>query len=228
MALACLAAASAVATAGALTFNGTLTFLGGPSCNDPCSEFSMQGHGVIRGLGAVRYSGTGLTDSTPPACGKSAEQLTVTISGKGTFALDGTVEGCTTPTSATLNRTTTVFRVSGGTDKLQGITGSVTFDSNGVAVTATGNLAAPSFTFDLAPPKFIGAVSHTAKALTSAGARVRFSVSAVDAVDGALKASCDHRSGSVFRVGSTRVTCSATDSSANAGRVTFIVKVTRA
>ncbi|MBA3843522.1 MAG: HYR domain-containing protein [Actinobacteria bacterium] len=182
---------------------------------------------MIRGLGAVRFTAIGHTDMSDPTCGKSTEQFTFEAPGKGTIVVNGTVEGCSTPFSATFNRVKIDFSSTAGVDHFLGVTGSGSIVSNGAAIQLTGQLDAPGVTFDLAPPTFRGAVNHAAKSSGPAGARVRFSVSAVDAVDGALKASCTHRSGSVFRIGITRVTCSATDSSANRGRATFSVKVTR-
>jgi hypothetical protein len=49
---------------------------------------------------------------------------------------------------------------------------------------------------------------------------------ATDAVDGALPVSCDHTSGSSFPVGTTTVTCTATDSHGNTGSASFTVTVT--
>lgn len=214
------------ATAGSLTIGATLTYIGGPDCAD-CRGFSAAGHGAIRGLGAVQFTATGTTDTTDPSCGKSTEQFVVTTPGKGTFTLDGTVQGCSTPFSVTFNRTTIDFTATGGTGRLSGMTGSGSISSNGTAIQVTGTLNAPSFTFDLTAPAFRGAVNRTAKASSAAGARVHFSVSAVDSVEGSVKSSCDHPSGSIFRIGKTRVTCSAADASANVGHASFLVKVTR-
>jgi hypothetical protein len=57
------------------------------------------------------------------------------------------------------------------------------------------------------------------------GAVVRYSVRAVDAVDGAVKISCRPPSGSRFRVGTTTVTCTAQDRSGNRASGDFEVRV---
>lgn len=60
-----------------------------------------------------------------------------------------------------------------------------------------------------------------------AGTAVSYgSVTAVDTVDGALAATCDHASGSVFPIGTTTVDCSATDAHSNTGHASFTVTVT--
>ncbi|PVE11558.1 VWA domain-containing protein [Streptomyces scopuliridis] len=57
------------------------------------------------------------------------------------------------------------------------------------------------------------------------GARVELTVTAVDANDGRLPVRCTPASGSVFPVGRTLVTCSATDSNGNTGTDTATVEV---
>jgi hypothetical protein len=57
--------------------------------------------------------------------------------------------------------------------------------------------------------------------------RVKYAVSARDDVEGAIRAACRPKSGSWFRVGRTRVRCSATDTSGNESNATFIVTVKR-
>jgi hypothetical protein len=56
-------------------------------------------------------------------------------------------------------------------------------------------------------------------------ARVAFRVTARDDRDGAVATTCKPRPGSAFRIGRTRITCSATDSSANRATVSFVVVV---
>jgi hypothetical protein len=57
--------------------------------------------------------------------------------------------------------------------------------------------------------------------------RIHYAVSATDAVDGPVTATCKPASGSNFRIGHTLVTCSATDSSGNTGTARFTVTVRR-
>ena len=65
----------------------------------------------------------------------------------------------------------------------------------------------------------------TREATSAAGATVSFSASASDAVDGSLTPSCSPGSGSTFGIGTTTVTCSATDTHGNTGSATFHVVV---
>ena len=54
-----------------------------------------------------------------------------------------------------------------------------------------------------------------------------YQVAASDDVDASATAACKPASGTAFRLGRTRVTCTATDSSANTSRATFTVTVKR-
>ncbi|WP_431046311.1 VWA domain-containing protein [Streptomyces sp. P1-3] len=66
---------------------------------------------------------------------------------------------------------------------------------------------------------------RTVEATGKDGAKIDFTAAAVDAVDGRLPATCDHASGSLFPLGATTVTCSATDSAGNKGTDTATFKV---
>ena len=87
----------------------------------------------------------------------------------------------------------------------------------------------PGLDFDTTRPTFTGATNKTARAAKGAKtSRVRFTVTAHDDKDVAVPvARCTPRSGSRFRIGRTKVTCEATDSSGNAARTTFVVTVKR-
>ena len=61
----------------------------------------------------------------------------------------------------------------------------------------------------------------------STGRRVRYRVSAADAVEGRLPAVCLPKSGSVFRVGRTSVMCTAADGSGNSTTARFTITVKR-
>jgi hypothetical protein len=58
-----------------------------------------------------------------------------------------------------------------------------------------------------------------------AGAVVKFAASATDTVDGARAVLCDPMSGSIFHLGLTTVSCSATDTHGNSSTATFVVTV---
>lgn len=81
-------------------------------------------------------------------------------------------------------------------------------------------------TADLDPPIVTVPGNITAEATSSSGAVVAFSVSAFDVFDNSAKSvSCDISSGSQFAIGSTLVTCTATDSANNEGENSFTVTV---
>jgi hypothetical protein len=131
------------------------------------------------------------------------------------------------------------FAVTGGVGRYAGATGGVTFKTN-VAVRAegehgasfdtwTGTVAAPAAEFDVTPPAIGGATSKTVRAAKRAKrVRVRYAVTAQDAVDGPVPVECFPRSGSAFGLGKTPVRCSATDSSANTGEARFTIRVRKA
>lgn len=98
------------------------------------------------------------------------------------------------------------------------------------AVDALGTaIATGTFTVtvrDTTPPVVIAPANQTVQTENPAGAAVSFGpASATDTVDGDLTATCDRASGSVFPVGMTTVTCTATDSHGNTGSATFTVSV---
>lgn len=89
-----------------------------------------------------------------------------------------------------------------------------------------GNARRPRPRVRLTPPTVRGAVAKTVRAQRRAKrARVSYSVTAQDNVDRTVAVSCKPRSRSWFRLGRTRVTCSATDSSANTRTVSFTITV---
>ncbi|MER6101203.1 HYR domain-containing protein [Streptomyces sp. NPDC001832] len=68
----------------------------------------------------------------------------------------------------------------------------------------------------------------TIRAKDKKGARVTYDATAQDATDGTLPVTCTPPSGSLFPVGSTTVTCSATDSAGNTGTDTAEIEVLEA
>jgi hypothetical protein len=80
--------------------------------------------------------------------------------------------------------------------------------------------------FDRVAPVVTGpAVNPVVTATGPGGASVTFVVTANDAEDGALPVSCTPPSGSLFPVGVTNVSCSATDAGGNVTTLTFPVRV---
>ena len=100
-----------------------------------------------------------------------------------------------------------------------------------VACTATdafGNQAAGSFTVsvvDTTAPMLTLPGTLTVSATSSSGAVVTYASSATDLVDGSVPVGCSRGSGSVFPVGTTTVTCTATDAHGNSTAGSFTVTV---
>jgi len=78
---------------------------------------------------------------------------------------------------------------------------------------------------DSTPPVVTVPTDITTEATGPSGAAVSFTASANDLVDGAITPTCDHASGSTFPLGTTLVTCSATDAAGNTGSASFSVTV---
>jgi hypothetical protein len=100
------------------------------------------------------------------------------------------------------------------------------------ATDAGGNKGDNNFTVtvqDTLAPKLTVSVNKTATATSANGATVAYTAAtATDIVDGSVAASCDKASGSVFPLGTTTVTCTATDATGNVGEKQFTVSVTAA
>src|SRR5439155_15120961 len=96
------------------------------------------------------------------------------------------------------------------------------------ATDAHGNSSAKTFTVtvqDTTPPVVSVPANITKEATGSCGAPASYSASAADIVDGAVTATCSPASGSIFPLGATTVTCSATDAHGNTGSASFTVTV---
>ena len=96
------------------------------------------------------------------------------------------------------------------------------------AMNAGGETGTGSFKItiqDTKPPVVTVPANITQEATSSGGAAVTFSASANDAVDGSITPSCPPGSGSTFAIGTTTVTCSATDAHNNTGTASFQITV---
>jgi hypothetical protein len=81
-----------------------------------------------------------------------------------------------------------------------------------------GTLIVPGYAFDLTTPTITAAHNKTVRIPRRARhARVTYTLTAQDDVDGLVRVTCLPRSGAVFGLGRTTVTCSATDASGNTG-----------
>jgi hypothetical protein len=96
------------------------------------------------------------------------------------------------------------------------------------AIDEQNNDDSKSFTIDVTDttaPALLLSDDITEEATSAAGAVVNFSASASDLVDGSVAVDCDANSGDTFPLGSTLVSCSATDSNGNTSSGTFNVTV---
>jgi len=158
-------------------------------------------------------------DTTPPV---------VTVPANYTTEADGPTGTAVVFTSSALDIVdgsvaTSCAPASGSTFAL----GTTTVTCN--ATDHAGNPGSRSFTVtvrDTTPPVVAAHGDVTVEATNSAGAIASFSVpGASDIVDGAVAVTCAPASGSVFAVGDTSVTCSATDAHHNTGTGNFQVHV---
>jgi len=103
---------------------------------------------------------------------------------------------------------------------------------NCVATDDSGNSSTPTNLFDVvvvdesAPTVTVdGAPAGAVEGNALGGATVTYSASATDVVDDAVAAACEPPSGSTFPIGTTTVTCTATDAFGNTGSTSFDVSV---
>jgi len=94
-------------------------------------------------------------------------------------------------------------------------------DSGGLTASGSFHVAVQ----DTTAPSLVLPADQTAEATGPAGASVSFATSASDIVDGPVSVGCDHASGDTFAVGTTTVTCSATDAAGNPASGFFLVTV---
>jgi hypothetical protein len=96
------------------------------------------------------------------------------------------------------------------------------------ATDAAGNTGSASFQVtveDTTAPTVTVPANINATTIDPAGKVIVFSASASDLVDGSLTPACIPASGSVFPVGTTTVSCSATDAAGNTGSASFTVTI---
>ena len=99
---------------------------------------------------------------------------------------------------------------------------------NCTATDAHGNKATGNFTVtvkDTTAPRLTLPGNLTTEATGAAGAVVKYTATATDAVDGAVTPTCTPASGSTFGLGTVTVTCSASDNAGNGASDTFDVSV---
>jgi hypothetical protein len=127
------------------------------------------------------------------------------------------------------------FKITGGTGVFAGASGSGTVSRTNVNCCPgsavdnwDGTISAPGFDVDTTAPTISGAADKVVRARRgSRFARVKYKVTAIDNLDGAVPVTCKPRSGSRFKIGRTVVKCSAIDTSANIATAEFAVIVRR-
>lgn len=199
--------------------------------------FKRDGQGVVPGLGSVAEAYLHAHDAEGCAAGEVhivGADVRFTVAGKGTIEIAlAEIPGCLPEIQN--SRPPRSFTITGGTGLYAGASGGGTVQQVSVLArvargtdTWEGTLNVPNLEFDVTAPRLAGAVSKTVRAPRGQKrARVQFAVTAEDAVDGARPVSCSPRSGTRFRLGRTRVTCSATDGSGNTATARFTVTVRR-
>ncbi len=157
-------------------------------------------------------------DTTPPVLSLPADIVLEATGPSGavaTFAATAfdAVDGVLTPTCSS---------ASGSTFPLGTTTVTCT------ATDANGNTGSASFhvtVVDTTPPVVNVPPDILLEATGPAGAVASFTATATDLVDGPLPVNCSANSGSTFALGSTLVTCTATDAHGNTGSASFTVTV---
>ncbi len=166
------------------------------------------------------------------------------VAGKGQIEVTmGSWPACADPAATSATGQTVILdgKITRGTGTFAGASGSLSVSNHvnppscgmhvcrGAATDVwSGTLSVPGFEFDLTPPVLSGVTAKKVKAARKARfVRVRYSVKAQDDVDGSVRVTCKPASGSRFRVGRTKVSCGATDTSANTATAKFTVTVKR-
>lgn len=245
-----LAGSAPAQTAGILAMRATLEVVStrGQPCPpgvpiSPTTECaSRTGKGVAPGLGSVTYAYTFFAEVGTAPCDASSVRalrypVRLLVTGKGEIHFELRESQCVLQEGSPHVRTVTQeFTITGGTGLYAGASGSGRVEraigqtsSGGFgSETWIGTLLVPGLEFDVTPPVIAGAAAKRVRAPRRARSiRVRYGVTATDAIDGPVRVSCVPPSGSRFRIGRTVVTCTATDSSANTATARFVVTVRR-
>ena len=177
-----------------------------------CTSRDTRGNVANASFGVTVIDSTPPTLSTPAAISAEAtgaDGAVVTFAATASDLVDGTLTPGCLPASGS------VFAI-GDTSVACSVT-----DSH-------GNTAAASFTIsvkDQTPPALALSGDLTLEATGPAGAAASFAATAFDVVDGATAVSCAPASGASFPLGSSPVTCSATDAHGNKSTGGFTVTV---
>ena len=182
--------------------------------------------GIVLALALASLVGASVATAAPvvsvpadilaEAQGPAGANVTYTASAKEDATDTDLPISCTNPDGSTSDGTGT-------------ISPTVLFPLGDTTVTCSTTGADASFTVtvqDTTPPVVTPPAPVTVEATGPGGATVSYgSASASDLVDGSLPATCAPPSGSTFPLGTTTVTCTATDSAGNTGSATTTVLV---
>jgi hypothetical protein len=214
-----------------------------PAGYSPSTECHTRTGGpvAIPGLGFVSTSYVAALDVAPTGCPAGALKILsypaqLMVEDRGAISI--TVGGSDTCANAGVPVLSVeqAYTITGGTGVFAAATGSGMVSRTDVGCCPghatdnwAGTISAPAFLQDLTPPTIEGAHKRVVRAPSHVNrVRVRYRVTALDAIDGALQPTCRPRTGSRFRVGRrTAVRCSVSDLSANFRRAKFTVDVRR-
>ena len=221
------------------TFSATATDLVDGTDPVTCTDASGS---VISGTTVFPIGGpTTVTCKAKDHAGNSATPVsfTVTITDPPTVNASSTTAAATGPTGAIVNYTVTATDPVQSSDSVKVDVASCspaadsTFAVGPTPVTCpyTDNHGSGTISFtvtvtDTTDPVVNVPAPMTVAPTSASGAPVSFTASATDLVDGALTPTCTPASGSEFPVGTTTVTCTATDAHGNSASAQFTITVT--
>jgi HYR domain len=196
---------------------------------------------AVSGLGFVSQSYVAAVDLVPVGCPAGTQKILsypsrLIVKDRGQIFIAVAASSTCADVGVPLLSVAQSFTITGGTGAFAGASGSGVVSRTHVGCCPgfgtdnwNGTITAPGFVVDLRPPTIRGAHNRVVHAAAPAKRiPVKYRVSALDAVDGALRPTCRTRSGSRFRVGRrTTVRCSVSDRSANLSRAEFRVTVRR-
>jgi hypothetical protein len=204
----------------------------GTAANALCLQ--LTGKMIVSGLALVSFSYDEVIDRSDPAqkCAAWTISNGAWSTPKGTLAFAGASLGC--PSLDEGAGATVQLQFSGGVGAFSSASGNGTAVSssadllNGtINIQWTGTLDVPGYDFDTTPPTLSSIATKKLTIRRGRGAHVRYAAKATDAIDGNVPVTCLPPSGSFFSIGNTIVTCSASDTSGNSARATFLVVVKR-
>jgi hypothetical protein len=199
----------------------------GATCYSATATTKAPGLGTLQEAFVEEITGTDCMHTT-------FVDATLSVAGKGAFNIALTDPNTCDPDFSV--DVSVPFTITGGTSTYSNATGAGTLTFSGFRSTGptsareTHTWAAQisaGTDFDTTAPEISGAKSITVKSQKK-NALVRYTVTAVGAVDGSVPVKCTPKSGSRFTIGHTHVTCRATDGSDNTATARFTVTVKRA